>query len=119
MAKTKTIKTLIEKSIVINGIGHPDTKTIFHLNEIPVLVEDATQEQKEEVAKLESENEKILSDIRFKSLATISGRKLSIDYKYSEEEKENSGRVQLAIPFSMNQDEVKDFILSEINKTLI
>jgi hypothetical protein len=119
MAKTKPTKTLIEKSLVINGMGHPETKTIFQLNTIPVLAEDATEEDKTGVKQKELENEKILSDIRFKSLATISGRKLCVDYKYLDGEIETDGRIQLSIPFSMNQDEVKDFILSEINKTLI
>ena len=31
MAKSKITKTLLEKSIAINGIGRPDTKTIFTL----------------------------------------------------------------------------------------
>ena len=92
MANTKT---LIEKSIIINGIGRPDTKTIFTI--------DNEYEKKEHL---------------YKSLDRISGRKLSVDFKYSEGGTETSSKVQLSIPFNLNEDEVKAFILEEINKTL-
>lgn len=95
MAKTKTIKTLIEKSIVINGMGRPDIKTIFNI-----------------------ENEFEKKQFLYRSLQRISGRKLIIDFKYSEGEIENSSKIQTSIPFNLNEDEVKAFILDEINKTL-
>ena len=112
------MKTLIEKSIVINGMGHPETKTIFYLNEIAVLSEDATEEEKKVAADKEAENQKVLTDMRFKSLATISGRKLSINFKYLDGEVETASKIQTAIPFDLNEDEVKAFILDEISKTL-
>lgn len=88
-------KTLIEKSIVINGIGRPDTKTIFTI-------------EKEEDKK----------DMLYRSLDRISGRKLSVNFKYSDGETENSSKVQLSIPFGLDEGGVKTFILDEINKTL-
>jgi len=33
-------KELIVKSIEIYGMGHPDTKTVFHLNEISTLMKE-------------------------------------------------------------------------------
>jgi hypothetical protein len=95
MAKTKITKTLIEKSIVINGMGRPDLKTIFTI---------------------EKEEEK--NDMLYRTLDKISGRKLSIDFKYMENEVETASKVQVSIPFGLNEDEVKTFILDEINKTL-
>ena len=88
-------KTLIEKSIVINGIGRPDTKTIFTI-------------EKEEDKK----------DMLYRSLDRISGRKLSVNFKYTDGETENSSKVQLSIPFGLDEEGVKTFILDEINKTL-
>ena len=89
-------KTLIEKSIVINGIGRPDTKTIFTI-------------EKEEDKK----------DMLYRSLDKISGRKLSVNFKYTEGETESSSKIQLSIPFGLDEESVKAFILDEINKTLI
>jgi len=95
MAKTKKTKTLIEKSIVINGMGRPDIKTIFTI-----------------------EKEEDKNDMFYRSLDKISGRKLSIDFKYSEGDTEVSSKVQVSIPFGLDEDGVKVFILDEINKTL-
>jgi hypothetical protein len=94
MAKTIK-KTLIEKSISINGMGRPDIKTIFTI-----------------------EKEEDKNDMLYRSLDKISGRKLSIDFKYSEGDTEVSSKVQLSIPFGLDEDGVKTFILDEINKTL-
>lgn len=110
------MKTIIEKSIKIYGMGHPDVKTVFDLNTIPTLAEDATEEQKKEVRDKESENQKVLKDIRFKSLATISGRKLTVWFKHLEDNKEIEDKVSVAIPFGLDETGVKEFILSEINK---
>ena len=82
------MKTLIEKSISIYGMGHPDVKTVFNLNTIPTLPTNATEE----------ENRKVLSDIRYKSLTTISGRKLTVWFKYMENEIETQDKVQVTIP---------------------
>ena len=95
MAKTKITKTLIEKSITINGMGRPDLKTIFTI-------------EKEEDKK----------DMLYRTLDKISGRKLTIDFKYMENEVEMASKVQMAIPFDLNEDEVKTFILTELNKAL-
>jgi hypothetical protein len=95
MAKSKITKTLLEKSIVINGIGRPDTKTIFTL-------------EKEEDKK----------DMLYRSLEKISGRKLSVNFKYLENEVENASKIQISIPFGLDEEGVKAFILDEISKTL-
>jgi hypothetical protein len=86
------MKTLIENSIKIGGIGHPDTKTIF------------TNEDR--------------NDSRFKSLTTISGRKLTVHFKYTEGEEKSSDKLQLTIPVSDDEVVIKDFIVSEINNYL-
>lgn len=89
------MKTLIEKSIVIRGIGSPQNKTIFNI---------------------ENESERNL--IEFKSLASIAGRKLTVEFKYEEDGTEKSDKLQMTIPIVETENEVKDFILSEINSTL-
>ena len=90
------MKTLIESSIKIGGIGHPDTKTIF------------TSEDR--------------NDSRFKSLTYISGRKLSVFFTYTEGEEEAlveaTDRIQLTIPVSDDEQVIKDFIVSEIHKKI-
>lgn len=118
MAKKKITKELIVKSIEIYGMGHPDTKTVFHLNEIPVLAEDATEEQKKDKLDKELENLKITNDIRFKSLTTISGRTLTVWFKYKEAEEEKSDKLRVVIIKSDQEDAIKQFILSEINTYL-
>jgi hypothetical protein len=86
------MKTLIENSIKINGIGHPDTKTIFD-----------TEDKK---------------TFRFKPLTDISGRKLSVHFKYSEDDKEIGHKVQMVIPKTDSEEEIKEFILTQINNSL-
>jgi hypothetical protein len=90
------MKTLIENSIKIGGIGHPDTKTIF------------TSEDR--------------NDSRFKSLTHISGRKLSVFFTYTEGEEEalveTTDRIQLTIPVSNDEQVIKDFIITEVNNKL-
>jgi hypothetical protein len=87
------MKTLIENSIEIKGMGHPDTKTIFNS-------EDRTH-------------------MRFKSLTTISGRKLTVDFKFEENEVESSDKLQMVIPVSNDEMVIKDFILNKINEYLL
>jgi hypothetical protein len=89
------MKTLIEKSIEIYGMGHPNTKTVFNI-----------------------EKEEDRNHMRFKSLTTISGRKLSIHFKYTENDTEIQDRLQMTIIKSEDEAEIKDFILSEINNKL-
>ena len=89
------MKTLIEKSIVIRGIGSPQTKTVFNIK---------------------NESEKTL--MGFKSLTVIAGRKLTIEFKYEEGGIEKSDKIQVSIPRVETENEVKDFILNEINNSL-
>jgi hypothetical protein len=90
------MKTLIEKSIEIYGMGHPDTKTIFNI-----------------------EKEEDRNDMRFKSLTTISGRKLTVHFKFEENEVESSDKLQMVIPVSDDEIIIKDFILNKINEYLL
>jgi hypothetical protein len=112
------MKTLVEKSIEIHGMGHSEVKTVFHLNTIPVLTEEATEEQKKQVKEMEFENLKISKDMRFTSLTKISGRKLSVWFKYSEDGKEVQDKLQMTIVKSDDEQVIKDFILSQINAYL-
>jgi hypothetical protein len=86
------MKTLIENTIKINGIGHPDTKTIFD-------TEDRTT-------------------FRFKPLTSISGRKLTIHFNYSENDKEVQDKLQMVILISEDENEIKNYIIDTINAYL-
>jgi len=66
---------------------------------------------------IEKEDEK--KDYNYKSLTEISGRKLTVFFKYKEEEKEVQDKIQLQIIKSDNEDDIKTFILSSINNYLI
>lgn len=89
------MKTLIEKSIKINGMGHPDTKTIFNI---------------------ESEAER--EELRFKSLATLYNRTVLVNYTYTENDVETTNLLKMVIPASTDEQVIKEFILSEITKDL-
>jgi hypothetical protein len=89
------MKTLIEKSIEIYGMGHPQTKTVFNI-----------------------EKEEDRNHMRFKSLTTISGRKLTVWFKYSENDVEIKDKLQMTIVKSDDENTIKDFILAEINNSL-
>jgi hypothetical protein len=89
------MKILIEKSIEIYGMGHPQTKTVFNI---------------------EKEIEK--KDLRFKSLTTISGRKLTVWFKYTENNIESNDKFPMTVIKSDNETEIKDFILTQINNYL-
>ena len=86
------MKTLIEKSIEIYGMGHPETKTVFN-------TEDRNH-------------------MRFKSLETIAGRKLTVWFKYEEDGREVQDKLQMIIPASNEELVIKEFILDQINNTL-
>lgn len=89
------MKTLIEKSISFVGIGHPNTKTVFN-------IEDASERE----------------DLRFKSLTAISKRKLQVLFNYDEDGQEKSARLGLTVIDSDNEDSIKESILTEINNYL-
>ena len=89
------MKTLIENSIKIFGMGHPDTKTVFNI-----------------------EKEEERNHLRFKSLTTISGRKLTVSFKYTEDGVEAQDKLQMTVIKSDNETEIKDFILTQINNYL-
>lgn len=112
------MKTLIETSIEAYGIGHPDTKTIFNLKAVPELAEDATPQQISEKIAIENENQRITGDLRFTSLTKISGRKLTIWFKYTEDSQEKTGKLQMVIPRTTDEEEIKTFILAAITNHL-
>ena len=89
------MKTLIEKSIEIGGLGPGNLKTVFTA---------------------ESQFDKL--PYKYKSLVHISGRKLSIDFKYEEDGSKKDGRLQLTIIKSDSEQTIKDFILESINTHL-
>jgi hypothetical protein len=89
------MKTLIENSIKIFGMGHPDTKTVFNI-----------------------EKEEDRNHLRFKSLTTISGRKLTVSFKYTEDGVEAQDKLQMTIVKSSDENTIKDFILAQINTYL-
>jgi len=109
------MKTLVEKSIKITGVPKPNAKTLFDLNQIPTLAEDATEEQKKEVKEKESENKKITSDRGFTSLTVISGRKLVVQFEFEEEGVKTKDKVLISIPKTDSEEVIKNFILDSIN----
>lgn len=112
------MKTLIDKSIKIEGIGHPNTKTVFDLNVIPVLSEEATLPERIEVDNKKIENDLITKSNLFTSLVKISGRTLGILFKYTENKTTKNAKILVTIPKTSVEEEIKDFIISEINKSL-
>lgn len=109
------MKTLIEKSIKIIGVPKLNTKTVFNLNQIPTLLEDATEEQKRDVREKELENKRIINDRNFISLTEIKGRRLIIEFEL-EDEITTKHRVLLYIPRTESEEEIKSFIIIEIAK---
>jgi hypothetical protein len=112
------MKTLIEKSIEIYGMGHPDTKTVFKIEDI-TLPENPTDQQIIESKEKEMNNKRILKDVRFKSLVVISGRTLTICFNYTENGEEKSGKLPIKIIKSDSELVIKQFILTEINNSLV
>ena len=88
------MKTLIENTIKIKGIGNPSNKTIF-------TIEDESERK----------------DLYF-SIELISGRKLTIEFKYLEDGLESFKKIFISIPFQLNEEQVKSFILGEITTEL-
>lgn len=89
------MKTIIENTIEIAGIGHPDTKTIFTVKETDPKTYPF-----------------------YKSLDRFCGTKKTIWFKYLDNDVEKESKITLVIPKELNEQQVKDFILSAINKKL-
>lgn len=83
------MKELIDNSIEIYGIGHPDVKTIFNIGD----------QDKESV--------------RFSSLEKLQNRKLTIRFKYSENDEIFEDKVVVTIP-NENEEFIKEFIIDSI-----
>ena len=90
------MNTLIETSIQIYGIGHPNTITVFNM----LSEEDRTKPL-------------------FRNLEVLQGRKLTVWFDYRDENdvlvKENC--VKMTIPKG-SEEEIKSFILLELLKAL-
>lgn len=96
MAKKNTnTKTLIEKSIEIYGMGHPEVKTVFNI-----------------------ENESDRQNPLFRDLTRISGRTLTVWFSYTENEVTVPSKMQMSIPKDLDESAVKAYILGAINETL-
>jgi hypothetical protein len=87
------MKTLIESSIIVRGIGKPNSKTVFH--------EDHDKESYDYIC-----------------LSKISGRKLSVFFKYTEDNIEKDDRLQMSIPRGLECEEVQEFIVLQLNNYL-
>lgn len=87
------MKTLIENSIKISGTGSPTTKTIFNsIEENP---------------------------LNYKSLTKFSGKTRLVFFKYTENEQESENVLKITFPILENELDIKEYLLSEINKTLV
>lgn len=90
------MKTLIEKTIKIRGIGNPARKNIFTF---------------------EHEIEKMLPD--YFNIEKICGRTLRVDYSFTNiEGAAQFAFIQLVIPFGLTEIEVKDFIVEQITTAI-
>lgn len=90
------MKTLIEKSIKFRGIGRPDLKTLFNI---------------------ENDIEKESPD--FVSLTKISGRLIPVLFTYTEDDVETPSSLRLQVIKSEDEEELKNFVLQSINDSLI
>ena len=84
------MKNIIESSVIIKGIGPFESLTIFNSTDT--------------------------TNPRYVDISKISGRKLSVYFKYTEGEDvtEKQAQVRLVIPTGLDEQGVKDFILTQI-----
>lgn len=84
------MKNIIESSVIIGGIGPFESLTIFNSTDT--------------------------TNPRYVDISKISGRKLSVYFKYTEGEDltEKEAQVRLVIPTGLDEQGVKDFILTQI-----
>lgn len=86
------MKNIIESSVIIKGIGPFESLTIFNSTDT--------------------------TNPRYVDISKISGRKLSVYFKYTEGEDltEKEAQVRLVIPTGLDEQGVKDFILTQITQ---
>ena len=86
------MKNIIDSSVIIKGIGPFDSITIFNSTD--------------------------KDDPRYVNISKISGRKLSVYFKYTEDEDmtEKETQMRLVIPTGLDEQGVKDFILTQITQ---
>lgn len=84
------MKNIIESSVIIKGIGPFESLTIFNSTDT--------------------------TNPRYVDISKISGRKLSVYFKYTEGEDltEKEAQVRLVIPTGLDEQGVKDYILTQI-----
>jgi hypothetical protein len=86
------MKTLIENSIQLPKMFYIELKTVFNIT-----------------------NEGERKSACFMSLTKFAGRKLTVKFNYEENGSTISDRLQMTIPKSEDENQIKDFILSEID----
>ena len=86
------MKNIIESSVIIKGIGPFESLTIFNSTDT--------------------------TNPRYVDISKISGRKLSVYFKYTEGEDltEKEAQVRLVIPTGLDEQGVKNFILTQITQ---
>lgn len=89
--KINQMKTLIESSIRFRGIGHPETKTVFSI-----------------------ENESERTDRRFKPLTSIQGRRLVATFDYEEGGTKKDGYLLLTVIRSEDEATIRQSIVDAI-----
>ena len=93
--KPNQMKTLIESSIRFRGVGHPETKTVFSI-----------------------ENESERTDRRFKSLTSIQGRRLVATFDYEEGDTKKKGYLLLTVIRSEDETTIRQSIVDAITAHL-
>jgi hypothetical protein len=90
------MKTLIQNTIKVRGIGNPEKKTIFTI---------------------EHDFQKKLPD--YYNIQKICGRTLRVDYSFTNDQSAAQfAFIQLVIPFGLTELEVKDFIVEQITTAI-
>lgn len=112
------MKTLIESSIKLKGIGPQDTKTVFDLILPNVLPENPTPEELEKYTKDKYYNDTINQNGEYKALTSIVKRKILISFDFIENDIVSNFKVMYIIPELNSDEEIKDNIIYFINNSL-
>lgn len=112
------MKKLIEASIKLNGIGPSGTKTIFDMIIPNVLPENPTPEEETLYLKNKFNNDDIMAGGYYKALTSIKNRKIVITFDYEENDAITNSKILYAIADLKTDEEIKNDIIVEINKSL-
>lgn len=88
------MNTLIENTVKILGLGHPDMKTIFDIT---------------------NENDK--KDNKYISLEKLKNANVYITYQYNNGTSIEKSSISLKLP-SLTEQQIKDYIVAQINNEL-